>query len=106
MDEFPATELPPRCLECNYVLRGLPEPRCPECGRYFDPTDPSSYTVKPPFVLWRYWLPPLVMTAAACAIWALLYRTAGVGVAATLVTPFALGGLLGYGARGYGKGLM
>jgi hypothetical protein len=25
-----------RCLTCGYDLRGLPEPRCPECGRAFD----------------------------------------------------------------------
>jgi hypothetical protein len=28
-----------RCLHCNYVLRDLPSPRCPECGHEFDPTD-------------------------------------------------------------------
>ena len=28
-----------RCLNCNYVLRDLPLPRCPECGREFDPAD-------------------------------------------------------------------
>ena len=22
-----------RCLECGYILKGLSEPRCPECGR-------------------------------------------------------------------------
>jgi hypothetical protein len=22
----------PRCGNCGYILRGLPEPRCPECG--------------------------------------------------------------------------
>ncbi len=29
-----ATELDdgPRCRRCGYILRGLPEPRCPECG--------------------------------------------------------------------------
>ncbi len=26
-----------RCLGCGYLLRGLPAPRCPECGRSFDP---------------------------------------------------------------------
>jgi hypothetical protein len=25
------------CLGCGYLLYGLPEPRCPECGRAFDP---------------------------------------------------------------------
>jgi len=33
----------PRCRRCGYLLRGLPEPRCPECGtpfscRLFDPS--------------------------------------------------------------------
>ena len=25
------------CLDCGYRLRGLAEPRCPECGRVFTP---------------------------------------------------------------------
>lgn len=25
----------PSCLKCNYSLRGLTEPRCPECGRAY-----------------------------------------------------------------------
>ena len=28
-----------RCAECGYDMRGLPEPRCPECGTPFDPED-------------------------------------------------------------------
>ncbi|RJP36293.1 MAG: hypothetical protein C4547_07575 [Phycisphaerales bacterium] len=24
------------CRKCGYLLRGLPEPRCPECGTAFD----------------------------------------------------------------------
>ena len=34
---------PKRCLGCDYILEGLPAPRCPECGRGFDPNDPSTY---------------------------------------------------------------
>src|SRR5438045_4421546 len=30
------------CLTCGYALRGLPTPRCPECGREFDPMDPAT----------------------------------------------------------------
>jgi hypothetical protein len=30
------------CLDCQYPLFGLPTPRCPECGREFDPMDPST----------------------------------------------------------------
>jgi hypothetical protein len=26
----------PRCAECSYLLIGLTEPRCPECGQPFD----------------------------------------------------------------------
>lgn len=32
-----------RCLTCGYDLRGLPEPRCPECGRGFDPNDAATF---------------------------------------------------------------
>jgi len=32
-----------RCLGCGYILDGLPEPRCPECGGAFDPDDPATY---------------------------------------------------------------
>ena len=28
----------PICAECDYDLRGQVEPRCPECGRAFDPS--------------------------------------------------------------------
>jgi len=35
---------PPRCRGCGYRIDlDLPEHRCPECGRDFDPTDPYSY---------------------------------------------------------------
>src|SRR6266516_4363879 len=30
------------CLDCGYALFGLPTPRCPECGREFDPMDPAT----------------------------------------------------------------
>lgn len=32
-----------RCRTCGYLLRGLVEPACPECGRAFDPQDPKSF---------------------------------------------------------------
>lgn len=31
------------CQGCNYNLHGLPEHRCPECGRVFNPDDPSTF---------------------------------------------------------------
>jgi hypothetical protein len=31
------------CMECGYSLRALTLPRCPECGRRFDPLDVFTY---------------------------------------------------------------
>lgn len=33
---FPEEEFPLNCPNCRYLLRGLPEERCPECGEPFD----------------------------------------------------------------------
>jgi hypothetical protein len=39
-----------RCKNCHYLLSNLPpvriggEHRCPECGRAFDPADPTTWT--------------------------------------------------------------
>jgi rRNA maturation protein Nop10 len=45
-----------RCLGCGYMLRGLPEPVCPECGRSFDPADPTTYDPNPPGSRRRRWV--------------------------------------------------
>lgn len=31
------------CRECSYVLDALPENRCPECGKSFDPQNPGTF---------------------------------------------------------------
>ncbi len=36
-----------RCLACYYILDGLTESRCPECGRSFDLNDPTTYESGP-----------------------------------------------------------
>lgn len=36
------------CKGCGYVLDGLPEHRCPECGREFDPGNPKTFSDQPP----------------------------------------------------------
>src|SRR4051812_34932139 len=36
------------CVDCNYPLRGLTSELCPECGRSFDPADPSSMNMGEP----------------------------------------------------------
>ena len=33
-----------RCKSCHYSLANLTVHRCPECGRAFDPTDPTTFT--------------------------------------------------------------
>ncbi len=38
-----ANEPARNCRRCGYELRGLTTPRCPECGRDFDPANPRSY---------------------------------------------------------------
>ncbi|UCG34501.1 MAG: hypothetical protein JSU68_07630 [Phycisphaerales bacterium] len=44
-----------RCLGCGYLLRGLTGTFCPECGRRFDPADPTTYG---PRRRWRLAGPP------------------------------------------------
>jgi len=33
------SRLPGACVQCGYNLRGLTEPRCPECGTPFESHD-------------------------------------------------------------------
>ncbi len=57
----PLTAGPPqgaRCLNCRYLLEGLPRLVCPECGRAFDAADPSSYCIDPPKRLLDWGLGP------------------------------------------------
>jgi hypothetical protein len=35
-DRFPEDEFPVYCPKCDYLLRGLRDERCPECGTPFD----------------------------------------------------------------------
>jgi hypothetical protein len=99
-DEFPVAEPTRRCLGCYYVLNHLPEPRCPECGRAFDPNDPTTYTHKPPFIWWRYWLPGFVLACCiALVMLALLLPMTGFGWAVTLALPAMIGGLVGFATR-------
>ncbi len=34
------------CLDCDYPLDQLSSDRCPECGREFNPDDPSTFRVR------------------------------------------------------------
>src|SRR5687767_2422434 len=62
------------CLDCGYLLRGLPSTRCPECGRTFDPDDALSYSAYP-------WIP---------RIWQRLMRPIGDWVKCAVIVAFAM----------------
>ncbi|NLE61925.1 MAG: hypothetical protein GX616_26520 [Planctomycetes bacterium] len=38
---------PRQCLDCGYIIDHLPETRCPECGKDFDPNKPETYWIRP-----------------------------------------------------------
>jgi len=89
---------PARCLDCGYVLTGLDTYRCPECGREFYLEDPTSFTTKPLFVPWKYWLPGFLLAATlGPLVYVIVLLLAGWGIAATFVTPACIGMVVGYG---------
>ena len=65
------------CLDCGYALHGLPTPRCPECGREFDPLDPATMNMGRPLSALAQWVlgpvrwPVSLLTwgALAFALW-------------------------------------
>lgn len=77
------------CRSCNYALRGLSEPRCPECGRAFDPADPATMNLGRPLGAVGRWLfsPPALMTRACWVLTAPL-------LAASVVLPNPTASLL------------
>ena len=96
---------PMRCRGCFYILENLAADRCPECGRPFDAGDPETFTRRPPFVWWTYWLPCLLLAGVGGGIiWAVLVAAVGYGWATTLVMPAAIGSVIGYAVRGRGGG--
>lgn len=103
MDAGPAIEQQygvPRCLNCYYVLENLPEPRCPECGAPFNLDDPGSYTLKPPKVRWKLWMPGLALAVGGgLALFLFIIPFAGFGLASALVVPLSAGAILGYSCR-------
>ena len=63
-----------RCQGCYYALRGLIEPRCPECGRPFDPDDPKTmYMGLPPGRISGWFLKPIGWPMHTTAILASLF---------------------------------
>jgi hypothetical protein len=72
-----------QCLGCNYPLRGLPENRCPECGRVFDPNNRATMNLgRPISAAARFWQNPPgwplnIATAAVAFLLLYSYRFPG-----------------------------
>jgi hypothetical protein len=66
------------CRTCLYDLRGQDTPRCPECGRAFDPGDPGSFLDRPDWahrarlVLEKARIPCAIVLTGVWVIWMLL----------------------------------
>lgn len=54
------------CRGCRYILDGLASPRCPECGRRFDPGDPKTFLTTPRRVAVTPATLRILLLAAAC----------------------------------------
>jgi hypothetical protein len=55
------------CRRCSYDLRGLPDPRCPECGQPFDPANPRTFRRRPKSPAWK-WLRRILILLITLAI--------------------------------------
>jgi hypothetical protein len=74
---MPANENPKprgRCWTCGYRLDAIPSRRCPECGRQFDPDDPTTMNMIGPVNRLTRWMlthplgwPTLLLAALATA---------------------------------------
>ncbi len=97
-----------KCLGCAYILDHLPENRCPECGRAFDPNDPLTFTSgDPSLALARSgtslltWACIGSLLLLSPLIWAIGAYTLGVDLksatfAETLALPFMCGFPVGF----------
>jgi len=95
------------CRQCQYVLDGLPDNRCPECGTEFEPTDPATFWLapKPP---WRW----EAFASLACLIVAFLWIWMDLADLKSWPSPvsyylppvFSLGFGLGFGVSGCRRG--
>jgi hypothetical protein len=92
-----------RCLGCGYILDGLPENRCPECGRQFDPESPGTFLVEAesarPYLLTAVLavlgvlLPPFVLPRLVAAEgW--LWGVANFGIVAIWSTSVVVAGVV------------
>jgi hypothetical protein len=83
------------CLDCNYPLRDLPQPRCPECGRTFNPADATTFNPGRPVPRYAAWAvgpiswPIYFIAIAACAV--TLWRARLPGITFSWKSPTIIG---------------
>jgi hypothetical protein len=75
-----------RCAACDYPLADLPENRCPECNRPFDPFDPATMNMTGrPYTAWqrRLLAPPTwiwLLAGVGVTLWHLWFTALDDGV--------------------------
>ena len=72
------------CIKCDYDLSHLEEFRCPECGRKFDPEDPSTFELyirrrRPLIIRIGFWLSfyPVAFMLSFHAMWVAAWLSLG-----------------------------
>lgn len=90
----------PWCKKCFYRLDKLDVPRCPECGKAFDPADPETYLKAPPYQFWTFWIPGLLLAMATMIFWLVVLGLQGsIGSGLSIAAPMCAGAIVGYGTR-------
>ena len=90
------------CIRCHQPLAEVYQDECPKCGLQFDPLREETFTKKPPFLFWNYWLPGFlasvisgIISYAAC----LMGGQGDLGYALFVAVPISAGVILGYGTQ-------
>jgi hypothetical protein len=92
---------PPRCLRCGEVLNYLPDiGECGQCGLQYDYNNPATFTLKPPFLLWKFWFPGfLAALISGIVSYAVCLQAGELGYALFVAVPVSVGAILGYATR-------
>jgi uncharacterized paraquat-inducible protein A len=90
------------CLDCDYVLDGLNENRCPECGREFDRSDVHSFRRAPKTFVARVGVYALWLGIFSVFMWFLAYEIRTIKMADSYTTTM----VLMFSRLGIGSGIL